>query len=127
VSRRAGFSSELAHSFREFRDASGFLRKAWIDGHGHIRVDERLETTAPGVWAIGECAGSPQFTHVSVDDFQTIRANLAGGNAARTAGWCRTACSPTLRWRVAKLPASAVLRTQTTDEKQGHEGPRGRT
>ena len=50
-----------------------------VDANGYIRVNERLETTAPGVWAIGECAGSPQFTHVSVDDFQIIRENLAGG------------------------------------------------
>src|SRR5262249_4840117 len=51
-----------------------------LDGHGYIRVNERLETTAPDVWAIGECAGSPQFTHVSIDDFRIIRDNLAGGN-----------------------------------------------
>src|SRR5713101_7460204 len=51
-----------------------------LDGHGYIRVNERLETTASGIWAIGECAGSPQFTHVSVDDFQIIKNNLAGGN-----------------------------------------------
>ena len=50
-----------------------------LDGRGYIRVNERLETTAPDVWAIGECAGSPQFTHVSVDDFRIIRDNLAGG------------------------------------------------
>ena len=50
-----------------------------LDGHGYIRTNERLETTAPGVWAIGESAGSPQFTHVSVDDFRIIRDNLAGG------------------------------------------------
>jgi pyruvate/2-oxoglutarate dehydrogenase complex dihydrolipoamide dehydrogenase (E3) component len=41
-----------------------------LDPRGFIRVNERLETTAPGVWAIGECAGSPQFAHVSVDDFR---------------------------------------------------------
>ena len=41
-----------------------------LDARGFVRVNERLETTASGVWAIGECAGSPQFTHVSVDDFQ---------------------------------------------------------
>ncbi|MGH6837232.1 MAG: FAD-dependent oxidoreductase [Methylocella sp.] len=35
-----------------------------LDGRGYIKVNERLETTAPAVWAIGECAGSPQFTHV---------------------------------------------------------------
>jgi pyruvate/2-oxoglutarate dehydrogenase complex dihydrolipoamide dehydrogenase (E3) component len=47
---------------------------------GYINVNERLETTAPGVWAIGEVAGSPQFTHVSVDDFRIVRDNVAGGN-----------------------------------------------
>src|SRR6266478_2294706 len=50
-----------------------------LDGRGYIRVNERLETSASQVWAIGECAGSPQFTHISVDDFQIIRDNLAGG------------------------------------------------
>ena len=50
-----------------------------LDARGYIRVNERLETSAPEVWAIGECAGSPQFTHVSVDDFRIIRDNLAGG------------------------------------------------
>ncbi len=49
-----------------------------LDGRGYIRVNERLETSAPDVWAMGECAGSPQFTHASVDDFRIIRDNLAG-------------------------------------------------
>lgn len=34
-----------------------------LTGRGYIQVNDRLETTAPGIWAIGECAGSPQFTH----------------------------------------------------------------
>src|SRR5205814_7119075 len=51
-----------------------------LDARGYVKVNDRLETTAPGVWAIGECTGSPQFTHVSVDDFRIIRANLAGGS-----------------------------------------------
>jgi pyruvate/2-oxoglutarate dehydrogenase complex dihydrolipoamide dehydrogenase (E3) component len=50
-----------------------------LDARGYIRVNDRLETTTPDVWAIGECAGSPQFTHVSADDFQIIRENLGGG------------------------------------------------
>ena len=49
-----------------------------LDPRGYVKVDERLETTAPGVWAMGECAGSPQFTHVAVDDFRVVRDNLAG-------------------------------------------------
>src|SRR5437588_3489955 len=51
-----------------------------LDGRGYIQVNDRLETSAPNVWAIGECAGSPQFTHVSEDDCRVIRDNLAGGN-----------------------------------------------
>ncbi len=51
-----------------------------LDSRGYIAVDDRLETSAPGVWAIGECAGSPQFTHISENDYQVIKANLDGGN-----------------------------------------------
>jgi len=51
---------------------------------GYIKVNERLQTTAPGVWAIGEVAGSPQFTHISIDDFRVVHANLTGGNRATT-------------------------------------------
>ncbi len=71
-----------------------------LDDHGYIRVNERLETTASEVWAIGECAGSPQFTHVSIDDFRIIRDNLEG-SAARGIGWSHIACSlnlPSLAW-----------------------------
>jgi pyruvate/2-oxoglutarate dehydrogenase complex dihydrolipoamide dehydrogenase (E3) component len=55
-----------------------------VDGRGFIKVNERLETTAPDVWAMGECAGSPQFTHVAFDDFRVVRDNLAGGNRTTT-------------------------------------------
>src|SRR6516162_2134397 len=50
-----------------------------LDAHRFVRVNDRLETSAPDVWAIGECAGSPQFTHVSIDDFRIIKDNLSGG------------------------------------------------
>ena len=55
-----------------------------VTDRGYIKVNERLETTAPGVWAIGEVAGSPQFTHVSVDDFRVVRDNLTGRNHVTT-------------------------------------------
>ena len=51
-----------------------------LDSRGYVKVNERLETTAPGVWAMGDCAGSPQFTHVAFDDFRIVRDNLNGGN-----------------------------------------------
>jgi pyruvate/2-oxoglutarate dehydrogenase complex dihydrolipoamide dehydrogenase (E3) component len=49
-----------------------------LDARGYIKVDDRLQTTARSVWAMGECAGSPQFTHVAFDDFRVVRDNLAG-------------------------------------------------
>ena len=50
------------------------------DPRGFITVNDRLETTAPNTWAIGECTGSPQFTHASMNRFRVIRDNLAVGN-----------------------------------------------
>jgi pyruvate/2-oxoglutarate dehydrogenase complex dihydrolipoamide dehydrogenase (E3) component len=51
-----------------------------VDDHGYIRVNERLQTSAPDIWAMGECSGSPHFTHVATDDFRIVRDNLSGGN-----------------------------------------------
>ena len=107
-----------------------------LDSRGYIRVNERLETSAARIWAIGECAGSPHFTHVSVDDFRIIRDNLAGGKRTtrdRLVPYCVFTDPPLARVglseqeaqrigiaaRVAKLPMSAVLRTEATDETQG--------
>jgi len=107
-----------------------------LDGRGYIRVNERLEATAPDVWAIGECAGSPQFTHVSIDDFRIIRDNLAGAQRTtrdRLVPYCMFTEPPLahvglseseaqrqgIATRVAKLPMSAVRRTATTGETQG--------
>jgi len=107
-----------------------------LDARGYIRVNERLETTAPDVWAMGDCAGSPQFTHVAGDDFRIIRDNLAGGKRGtrdRLVPYCmftdpplahvglseRDAQRDGIAVRVAKLPMTAVLRTEATDETQG--------
>jgi pyruvate/2-oxoglutarate dehydrogenase complex dihydrolipoamide dehydrogenase (E3) component len=52
------------------------------DKRGFIKVDDRLETNVPGVYALGDVKGGPAFTHVSYDDFRVIQANLLdGGNA----------------------------------------------
>jgi pyruvate/2-oxoglutarate dehydrogenase complex dihydrolipoamide dehydrogenase (E3) component len=107
-----------------------------LDTRGYVRVNDRLETTAPDVWAMGDCAGSPQFTHVAGDDFRIVRDNLAGGQRGtsdRLVPYCmftdpplahvglteRGAEADGVAVRIAKLPTSAVLRTEATDETQG--------
>jgi pyruvate/2-oxoglutarate dehydrogenase complex dihydrolipoamide dehydrogenase (E3) component len=114
------------------------LEKAGIalDARGYVRVNDRLETTAADVWAMGDCAGSPQFTHVAGDDFRIVKNNLAGGHSStrdRLVPYCmftdpqlahvglseRDAQRDGIPVRVAKLPMSRVLRTEATDETQG--------
>jgi pyruvate/2-oxoglutarate dehydrogenase complex dihydrolipoamide dehydrogenase (E3) component len=107
-----------------------------LTAHGFVQVDERLKTSASGVWAIGECAGSPQFTHVSVDDFRIVRDNMAGGNRrtndriiphvmftdpplARVGLSEGEAQRQGIPVRVATLPMRRVLRTLATDETEG--------
>lgn len=103
---------------------------------GYIKVNGRLETTAPGVWAIGEVAGTPQFTHVSVDDFRVVRDNLAGGNhvttwrlipytlftdpeLARIGLTENEAKEQNIAYRLFKIPMEGVLRAHTLSETRG--------
>jgi pyruvate/2-oxoglutarate dehydrogenase complex dihydrolipoamide dehydrogenase (E3) component len=107
-----------------------------VNEASHIQVNERLETTAQNVWAIGECAGSPYFTHVSYDDFRIIHENLNGGNRStrdRLVPYCLFLDPPLARvglsesearavnaaYRVASLPMAEVLRTRTLSEPRG--------
>jgi pyruvate/2-oxoglutarate dehydrogenase complex dihydrolipoamide dehydrogenase (E3) component len=107
-----------------------------LTDQGYIKVNERLETTAPNVWAIGECAGSPQFTHIAFDDFRIIRDNLAGGKrvtTGRQVPFClftdpelaRIGLNETeakasgIPYRLAKIPMAADLRTRTLSETRG--------
>ena len=107
-----------------------------LDARGYVRVNDRLETTVPGVWAIGECAGSPHFTHASADDFRVIKENLAGGKGStrgRLIPYCVFTDPPLAHvglsegdagrqgvgTRVAKLPMDDVLRVQTIGERPG--------
>jgi pyruvate/2-oxoglutarate dehydrogenase complex dihydrolipoamide dehydrogenase (E3) component len=106
------------------------------DSRGYIKVNDRLETTAQNVWALGDCAGSPQFTHAAYDDFRIVRDNLNGGNRS-TRNRLVPSCMFTdpelarvglnesdakrlgVEYRVAKMPMAAVLRTRTISEPRG--------
>jgi pyruvate/2-oxoglutarate dehydrogenase complex dihydrolipoamide dehydrogenase (E3) component len=107
-----------------------------LDDRGFVRVNERLETSAPDVWALGECAGSPMFTHISEDDFRIVRDNLSGGRRStrdRLIPYCmftdpplahvglseREAERQGVKTRVARLPMKAVLRAQATGQTEG--------
>jgi pyruvate/2-oxoglutarate dehydrogenase complex dihydrolipoamide dehydrogenase (E3) component len=102
----------------------------------YVKVNERLQTTAPGVWAIGEVAGSPQFTHISVDDFRVVHANLAGGHRltkGRQVPYCLftdpelarvgfneiEAKARNIAYRLFKVPMEANLRARTLSETRG--------
>jgi pyruvate/2-oxoglutarate dehydrogenase complex dihydrolipoamide dehydrogenase (E3) component len=103
---------------------------------GYIAVDERLATTAANVWAMGECAGSPQFTHVAFDDFRVVYDNLRGGNRTtrdRLVPYCMfldpelarvgynesEARRRGIRYGLLTMPMAAVLRTRTLSEPRG--------
>ena len=107
-----------------------------VTDHGYIKVNERLETSAEGVWANGDVTGSPQFTHVAFDDFRILRDNLAGGNRVTTGRQvpfslftdpelARIGLSETeakargITYRLFKIPMAADLRTRTLSETRG--------
>jgi pyruvate/2-oxoglutarate dehydrogenase complex dihydrolipoamide dehydrogenase (E3) component len=104
--------------------------------HGYVTVNERLETTALGIWAMGECAGSPQFTHAAFDDFRVVRDNLAGGKRTthgRLVPYCvfidpelarvglneSEARQKRMDVRVVTLPMASVLRARSLGEMRG--------
>jgi len=107
-----------------------------LTDRGYVKVNERLQTTAPGVWAIGEVAGSPQFTHISVDDFRVVHANLTGGNRVTTGrqvpyclftdpelahiGLSETeARAQGISYRLFKVPMETNLRARALSETRG--------
>ncbi len=107
-----------------------------VTNSGYIKVNERHQTTAPGVWAIGEAAGSPQFTHVSIDDFRVVHSSLTGGTRVTTGRqipFCLFTDPELARvglseneakargtgYRLFKVPMDAVLRARTLGETRG--------
>src|SRR5262249_36161865 len=107
-----------------------------LDARGYIRVNDRLQTTAPDVWATGECAGSPQFTHVGEDDCRVVLDNLLGGSRTtrgRLIPYClftdpelahvglteSEARAKGVPYRIARMPMAQVFRTHTLSETRG--------
>ncbi len=107
------------------------------DAKGFIRANERLETTAPGVYALGDVKGGPAFTHISYDDFRIVRDNLLAGGSRTTANRAvpytvfmdpqlgriglneREAKKAGRSYRVATIPMSYVARALEMDESRG--------
>ena len=107
-----------------------------VTAAGYVKVNDRLETSAPYVWAMGDCAGSPAFTHMAFEDFRIVRDNLAGGSRSTT-GRQTPSClfldpelarvglneieakAQNVAYRLAELPVAKILRTRATGETRG--------
>jgi pyruvate/2-oxoglutarate dehydrogenase complex dihydrolipoamide dehydrogenase (E3) component len=108
-----------------------------MDDAGFIRVNSKLETSAPGVYALGDINGGPAFTHISYDDFRILRTNIIDKGNATTEGRplpYTVFIDPQLgrigiteaqareqnkNIRVAKMPMSSVARALEVDESRG--------
>jgi pyruvate/2-oxoglutarate dehydrogenase complex dihydrolipoamide dehydrogenase (E3) component len=108
-----------------------------LDTRGFVKVNDRLETTAANVWALGDVNGGPQFTHASLDDYRIVAANLSGDNRSTVdrlvpytlfidpelgrVGLTETEARRLGHHvRVARLPAAAVPRAVTSGETRGY-------
>jgi pyruvate/2-oxoglutarate dehydrogenase complex dihydrolipoamide dehydrogenase (E3) component len=107
------------------------------DDRGFIKVNSKLETTTPGVYALGDINGGPAFTHISYDDFRILRTNVIDKGSATTDGRpipYTVFIDPQLgrvgiteaqareqkrNFRVAKMPMSSVARALEVDESRG--------
>ncbi len=107
-----------------------------LDAAGHIKVNASLQTTAEGVYAVGDCAGSPHFTHIAYDDYRTVYQTLKGDSRVTTGRQVPytlftdpelahvglhedDAKRQGISYRLAKIPMAAVLRTRTLGETKG--------
>ena len=107
------------------------------DERDFIRANERLETTAPGVYVIGDVKGGPQFTHISYDDYRILKTNLLDGGQRTThdrmvpytvfmdpqlgrVGMTEKEAQKSGRTiRVARMPMTSVARALEADETRG--------
>jgi pyruvate/2-oxoglutarate dehydrogenase complex dihydrolipoamide dehydrogenase (E3) component len=110
-----------------------------LDARGFIKTDEKLETSIPGLFAVGDCAGSPHFTHVAFDDFRIVKDALLGNasplkrKSARQIPFTlftdpefahiglreHEAKAQGIKYRLAKLPMAAFLKTRTLGQTTG--------
>jgi len=115
------------------------LDKAGVetDKFGFIRVNTRLETNVPGIWALGDVKGGPAFTHISFNDFQIVEANLTQGKNLtienRIVPYCvftdpqlggvgmteKEARAAGRKLKIGKIPMSHVARAIERDETAG--------
>jgi len=107
------------------------------DTRGYVKVNPRLETNVPGIYALGDVNGGPAFTHISYDDFRIVKTNLLDGGSASTTGRLvpyAVYIDPQLgrvglseleakaqgrAYRVATMPMSDVARAIEVDETRG--------
>jgi len=107
-----------------------------LDAKGFIKVDEKLRTTAADIWAMGEAAGSPMFTHVALDDYRVAKSDIAGGGritTGRLIPYCvfidpefarvglseKEARAASIAYRLAKMPMDVIPRARTLSERKG--------
>ncbi len=107
-----------------------------LDGRGFVKVDNLLRTSAKDVWAMGEVAGTPMFTHASLDDFRVVSGQLRGGDRTtdgRMIPYCvfidpefarvglneSEARARNVEYRVARLPMDVVPRARTLSQRKG--------
>ena len=107
------------------------------DAHGYVRVNDYLETTAPGVYGLGDVKGGPAFTHISYDDYRVASANAIKGKRVSIAGRMvpyTVFIDPQLgrigmteaearaagrKIKVAQMPATSIARALEIDETRG--------
>jgi dihydrolipoamide dehydrogenase len=108
-----------------------------IDRQGFIRVNQRLETNVPGIWALGDVKGGPAFTHISYNDYQIVHGNLIEGKNASIANRPvpysvftdpqlgrvglteKEARATGRRLKIGKIPAAWIARAIERDETAG--------
>ncbi|MGB7951674.1 MAG: mercuric reductase [Candidatus Binatia bacterium] len=115
------------------------LQKAGVetDEKGFIKVNHRLETSVPGIWALGDVKGGPAFTHISYNDFQIVYANVVEGRNVsienRLIPYCvftdpqlggvgmteKEARAKSYKLKVGKVPMTWVARAIERDETAG--------